>query len=95
MYIIIMSFKQEIKDLFIAELLNTPQYQIILNIKQLIIDEINRPNIQEFIIYTHNNMFTQEDIQIIPMVSYLAFGFKFIVTMDSPNIIIDMKNFIS
>ena len=90
-----MSFKQEIKDLFIAELLNTPQYQIILNIKQLIIDEINRPNIQEFIIYTHNNMFTQEDIQIIPMVSYLAFGFKFIVTMDSPNIIIDMKNFIS
>ncbi len=90
-----MSFKQEIKDLFTTELLNTSQYQIILNIKQLIIDEINRPNIQEFIIYTHTDMFTQEDIAIIPMVSYLAFGFKLVAIMDSPNIIIDMKNFLS
>ena len=35
-----MTSKQEIKDLFVAELKNTPQYQIILDIKQLILNEI-------------------------------------------------------
>ncbi len=39
-----MSSKQEIKDLFIAELKKTPSYKMILNIKNNIINEINIAN---------------------------------------------------
>ena len=46
-----MSSKQEIQNAFEAELKNTPQYQIVLNIKNLIMQEIATPNIQSSILY--------------------------------------------
>ena len=46
-----MSSKQEIKDLFIAEIKNTSEYQIVLKLKQFILDEIAAPNIHEIFNY--------------------------------------------
>ncbi len=74
-----MASKEEIKLLFIAELKNTPQYQIILNIKQLILDEISRPNIQKLIIYIFDRYVNSEEQEIIKMCGLLEFGFDIYV----------------
>jgi hypothetical protein len=88
-----MSSKQEIKDLFVAELLNTPEYQIILNIKQLILNEIATPNIQENVIYTFENLLTKDQQNILSLCSIVEFGFK-IDNMNEFCAVIDMKKFL-
>lgn len=88
-----MSSKQEIKNLFVAELLNTPEYQIILNIKQLILNEIATPNIQENVVYTFENPLTKDQQNILSLCSVVEFGFK-IDNMNEFCAVIDMKKFL-
>jgi hypothetical protein len=88
-----MSSKQQIKDLFTEELKNTPQYQIVLTIKQIILNEIATPNILPQVIYNFETPQTDESINIIKLCMIIEFGF------DTNNIscnavIIDMSNFL-
>lgn len=70
-----MASKQEIKDLFVIELKNTPQYQIVLNIKQIIINEILVPNVQPQVLYNFDTLQSNYDIEIIKMCMTVEFGF--------------------
>jgi len=88
-----MSSKQEIKDLFVAELINTPEYQIILNIKQLILNQIATPNIQEAVVYNFENPLTKDQQNILSLCSIVEFGFK-IDNMNEFCVVIDMKKFL-
>lgn len=88
-----MASKQEIKDLFTAELMNTPQYQIVLNIKQVILNEILTPNVQPQIIYNFEMVQTDEEVGIIKMCMIIEFGFD-TVSINNNTVIIDMKNFL-
>ncbi len=88
-----MTSKQEIKDLFVAELKNTPQYQIILDIKQLILNEIATPNIQSQIIYNFSSIQTKEEQNIIKLCSINEFGFE-LSNINDNYVIIDMKQFL-
>jgi hypothetical protein len=84
---------KEIKDLFIAELKNTPQYQIVLTIKQIILNEINTPNIQAQVLYYFENPQTAYDIEVIKMCMQVEFGF----TTNNINeswVSVDMANFL-
>jgi len=88
-----MSSKQEIKDLFIAELMNTPQYQIVLNIKQVIINEILTPNVQSQVIYEFETTQTDEEVGIIKMCMIIEFGFD-TVSINNNTVIIQMEKFL-
>jgi hypothetical protein len=89
-----MSSKQQIKDLFVAELKNTPQYQIVLTIKQIILNEIATPNIQPQVIYTFETPQTDYDIEVIKMCMTVEFGFT-TCNISSNSVIIDMKDFLN
>jgi hypothetical protein len=71
-----MSSKNEIKNAFEAELKNTPQYQIVLNIKNLIMQEIATPNIQSLVIYNFQIPQNEEERNIIKMCMLIEFGFS-------------------
>ena len=71
-----MSSKNEIKNAFEAELKNTPQYQIVLNIKNLIMQEIGTPNIQSSVIYNFQIPQNEEERNIIKMCMLIEFGFS-------------------
>jgi hypothetical protein len=88
-----MSSKQEIKDLFIAELVNTPEYQLILSIKQFILNEISAPNIQESVVYNFETMLTKEQQNNLSLCSVVEFGFK-LDNMNEFCAVIDMKKFL-
>jgi hypothetical protein len=88
-----MTSKQEIKDLFVAELLNTPQYQIVLTLRQIILNEISVPNVQSQVIYNFETLQSEYDIEIIQMCMLLEFGFK-THNISSNSVIIDMSNFL-
>jgi hypothetical protein len=88
-----MTSKQEIKDLFTAELKNTPQHTIVLAIKQLILDEIARPNVQSQIIYEFNPILTEDEIGIVKMCMIIEFGFD-TNNISSNSVIVDMKSFL-
>ena len=88
-----MTSKQEIKDLFVAELKNTPQYQIVLTIKQIILNEIAAPNIQAQVIYNFETPQTDYDIEVIKMCMQIEFGFT-TNNISSNSVIIDMYNFL-
>ncbi len=88
-----MSSKQEIKTLFTNELINTVEYQIILSIKQFILNEIATPNIQEVIVYNFETPLNNEQQNNLNLCSIIEFGFK----LDNINencVIIDMKKFL-
>ena len=70
-----MASKQEIKDLFIAELKNTPLYSIVLDIKRVILNEIATPNIQSQVLYTFAEQQSDEQVQILKMCMVVEFGF--------------------
>lgn len=70
-----MSSKEEIKVLFTSELKNTPQYEIILAIKQIIINEIEVPNIQSKMVYTFESYQSEYDLEVLKMCMLLEFGF--------------------
>ena len=88
-----MSSRQIIKDLFTAELLNSPQYQIVLAIKQIILDEIATPNIQAQVVYNFETPQSEYDLEVIKMCMILVFGFS-TNNLSSSGIIIDMKDFL-
>jgi hypothetical protein len=88
-----MSSKQEIKDAFTAELKNTPQYQIVLDIKKAILDDIARPNIQPYVFFPTSNQ-SIEEREIIKLCMLVEFGFYTNNITESGVIIIDMKNFL-
>ncbi len=89
-----MSSKQEIKDLFVAELKNTPQYQIVLTIKQIILNEIATPHILSQVIYNFETPQTDYDIEVIKMCLTVEFGFT-TCNISSNSVIIDMKDFLN
>lgn len=74
-----MSSKDEIKTAFIAELKNTPEYQIILNIKQRILNDIATPNIQRTVHYDFDRYVGQEEQANIRLCSIIEFGFEIFV----------------
>ena len=88
-----MSSKQEIKTLFTTELINTPEYQIILSIKQFILNEIATPNIQEIIVYNFEAPLTNEQQSNLKLCGIIEFGFK-LDTMNENCVVIDMKKFL-
>ena len=88
-----MTSKQVIKDAFTAELLNTPEYQIILNIKQAILHEISTPNIQETVVFDFETPLTTEQQNNIKLCMIIEFGF-FTNSIDSYRVYIDMKKFL-
>lgn len=88
-----MASKQEIKDLFTAELMNTPQYQIVLNIKQVILNEILTPSVQSQVIYNFETTQTDEEVGIIKMCMIIEFGFD-TVSINNNTVIIQMKRFL-
>ena len=88
-----MSSKQEIKDAFTVELKNTPEYQIVLNIKQIIMAEILAPNVQSQVIYNFSPSQTDEQINVIKMCMIIEFGFT-TNNISNNAVIIDMINFL-
>jgi hypothetical protein len=88
-----MSSKQEIKDAFILELKNTPQYQIVLAIKQVIMAEILTPHVQSQVIYNFETQQTDEEVNVIKMCMIIEFGFD-TNNISSNAVIIDMKQFL-
>ena len=88
-----MTSKQEIRDAFIAEIMNTPEYQIILNIKQTILNEISAPNIEETIVYNFETPMTKEQLNNIKLCMIVEFGF-YTENMSMYSMIIDMKKFL-
>ena len=88
-----MTSKEEIKSLFTAELLNSPQYQIVLEIKQIILDEIATPNIQSQVFYNFEYLQSDYDLEVIKMCMILVFGFS-TNNLSSSGIIIEMVDFL-
>ncbi len=88
-----MTSKQEIRTAFTAELLVTPQYQIVLKIKQLILDEIARPNINQFVVYNYEIPQNKLEQQNIKMCMILEFGFS-TENISENSVVIDMMDFL-
>ena len=88
-----MASKQEIKDLFVAELKNTPQYQIVLTLKQIILNEIATPNIQSQVIYNFETQQTDFEVEVIKMCMTVEFGFS-TNNISTQCVIIDMSKFL-
>lgn len=89
---------QEIKDLFTSEIINTPQYQIAVKIKNLIIQDIIQPNVNFYFSYElQNSDYTDNDSrsnenQIILMSLRLILGFD--CELRSTTIYINMNKFL-
>ena len=88
-----MTSKQEIKTAFTTELMATPQYQIVLKIKQLILDEIARPNINQYVIYNYETPQNREEQQNIKMCMILEFDFS-TENISENSVVIDMMDFL-
>lgn len=88
-----MSSKEEIKTAFMAELMTTPQYQIVLKIKQLILDEIARPNINQYVVYNYEIPQNREEQQNIKMCMILEFGFS-TENISENSVVINMMDFL-
>lgn len=87
-----MSSKEEIKVLFTQEICNTQEYQIALNIKNYIIEQINTPNIQENVVYMFSNPLSKDGQEILKMCLTVLFGFYGIVNENG--VVIDMRSFL-
>jgi hypothetical protein len=88
-----MSSREEIKVAYTNELKLTPQYQIVLKLKQHILDEIHAPNVQPFIKYDYDHQQTLEDLDVIRACILIEFGFL-VYTTDLDFIQIEMIKFI-
>lgn len=88
-----MSSKEEIKTLFVSELKNTQQYNEILLLKQKIINEINEPRIQKYVVYNFLVEQTNEELEVIKMCMIIEFGFS-TDNLNNQSIMIDMKDFL-
>ena len=89
-----MNSKDEIKNAFILELKNTPQYQIVLLIKQLIMAEILAPNVQSQVVYNFETIQSDEEVNIIKMCILIEFGFD-TNSISNNSVIIDMIKFLN
>lgn len=89
-----MSYYDEIKQLFSNEIISCPQYNICLNIKDKIIEQINTPQVSEFVYYNLDPLtITDADINNLKLCSILMFGFEF--EINNNLVIIDMKKFLN
>jgi hypothetical protein len=88
-----MSSKEEIKIAFEAELKNTPEYQIVLQIKAFILSEIAAPHIQKDVVYNFETPLNKEQQNNIKLCMIVEFGF-FTENMSGYSIIIDMAKFL-
>ena len=87
-----MASKQEITDLFVAEIKNDPMYAIILAIKQHIIDTITAPAIQKNINYNFETPLSNEQQENLKLCSLVEFGF--VLDINATFVIIDMMKFL-
>jgi hypothetical protein len=74
-----MASKEEVKNAFTAELKTTPEYQIIINIKQRILNDIATPNIQRTVHYDFDKYMGQDEQANIKMCGIIEFGFEIFV----------------
>ena len=88
-----MSSKQQIKDAFTLELKNTPEYQIVLDMKSVIMAEILVPNVQSQVIYNFSSSQTDEQVNVIKMCMIIEFGFT-TNNISNNDVIIDIINFL-
>jgi hypothetical protein len=88
-----MSSKQQIKDAFTLELKNTPEYQIVLDMKSVIMAEILVPNVQSQVIYNFSSSQTDEQVNVIKMCMIIEFGFT-TNNISNNAVIIDIINFL-
>jgi hypothetical protein len=90
-----MSFYAEIKGLFTNEIISSPQYQVALKIKDLIVSDITTPSINFLFTYTlqeedYENIEKQEkEEQIIIMSLKLILGFD--VEINNRQVIVVMN----
>lgn len=88
-----MSSKNLIKDAFTAEIKNTPEYQIVLQIKALILEEIAAPHIQKEVVYNFDTPLSKDQQNNIKLCMIVEFGF-FTDNIGENCIIIDMAKFL-
>lgn len=90
-----MSYFEEIKGLFINEIMNSPQYQLGLKIKDLIKQEIITPNINFSFIYQLQNTDyidinnKEHEETILKMALKLILGFEVEISYSSVIVIMD------
>ena len=90
-----MSYFEEIKGLFINEIMNSSQYQLGLKIKDLIKQEIITPNINfSFIYQLQNSDYVdinnkQHEETILKMALKVILGFQVEINMGSVIVIMD------
>ena len=88
-----MTSKQEIKALFVAELINTPEYADVINVKTLIMSEIATPNIQQSVKYTFSLLKNEEQLVVFNMCMLYEFGFCS-QSITSNYVVVDMSQFL-
>ena len=88
-----MSSKEEIKVLFTSELKNTPEYAIVLAIKQIIISEILTPSVKSQVLYNFEYLQSEYSVEVIKMCMLIEFGFS-TNNISGSCVIIDMKDFL-
>lgn len=84
-----MTSKQEIKTAFITEIQNIPEYQIILNIKQNLLNQIAEPKIQRTVHYNFDRYISSEEQINIKLCSVVEFGFEIFVDENHAEIYMD------
>jgi hypothetical protein len=96
-----MSSFSEIKNLFVSEILNTPQYQVALKIKNLLIQDILAPNLNLTFIYifqaedyTSSNKDYEENIIFYSLKLILGFEVDFYNDGNNRGVLVVMKNFL-
>jgi hypothetical protein len=97
-----MSNYNEIKTLFTNEIMNSPQYQIALKIKNLLIEEINAPNIDFSFCYNFqdsdyidiNNKEYEENIIYLGLKIILGVEVELFNNGMNRGVIIVMKHFL-
>jgi hypothetical protein len=89
-----MTSKLEIKTAFTAELRNTEEYQIVLKIKEKILNDIATPNIQEKVNYYFETKQNEEQRNNIKLCMIIEFGF-YSNEINEDCIVVDMKFFLN
>jgi hypothetical protein len=96
-----MSSFDEIKGLLISEILNTPQYQVALKIKELLVKDILAPNLNLTFIYifkpedySTSNKDYEENVIVDSLKLILGFEVGLYNDGNSRGILVVMKNFL-
>ena len=96
-----MSSFEEIKSIFVAEILNTPQYQVALKIKDLLIEDILAPHLNltftyvfQDADYSTSNKDYEENIIVNSLKLILGFDVDLWNDGNNRGVLIVMKNFL-